>query len=282
MISYPRGVRGVRTRVLEAGRSGPAILLLHGVGARADRWRENVDPLAAAGHHVYAVDLPGHGFADKGADFDYSVAGWSDFVEAFLDDVKADPVVLIGTSLGGHIAASVACRRPDAVRALVLVGSLGLLPVGVETRERMRGGIVNMTRDGLRQKMLRVNFDPARVTEEALDEEFGFNNSPGAAAAFAKIAAYFGDRLDADAVGDRLAKLTPRIPTLLVWGAQEQSVAVSVGEGAHRALPGSRLVLIDGAAHGPYVEKPKAFNAVVLDFLAGRLGTYQAPDVTYR
>ncbi|HET6347044.1 MAG TPA: alpha/beta hydrolase, partial [Myxococcota bacterium] len=59
-------------------------------------------------------------------------------------------------------------------------------------------------------------------------------------------------------------------------------VAVSVGEAAHRALPGSRLVLIDGAAHGPYAEKPKAFNAVVLDFLAGRLGTYQAPDVTYR
>jgi len=55
MISYPRGVRGVRTRMLEAGRSGAAMLLLHGVGARADRWRENVDPLAAAGHHVYAL-----------------------------------------------------------------------------------------------------------------------------------------------------------------------------------------------------------------------------------
>jgi pimeloyl-ACP methyl ester carboxylesterase len=281
MISYPRGVGGLRTRVLEAGR-GPAMVLLHGVGARADRWKENVGPLAAAGYHVQALDLPGHGFADKGAGFDYSVAGWSDFVETFLDEVKADPVVLVGTSLGGHIAASVACRRPASVRALVLVGSLGLLPVGTETRERMRGGIVDMTREGLRQKMLRVNHDPARVTDEALDEEFGVNNSPGAAAAFEKIAAYFGDRLDADVVGERLAALTPRLPTLLVWGAQERSVAVSVGEAAHRALPGSRLVLIDGAAHGPYAEKPAAFNAVVLDFLAGRLGDYRGPDVTYR
>jgi pimeloyl-ACP methyl ester carboxylesterase len=210
------------------------------------------------------------------------VPGFTDFLEAFLREMGVERAVLIGTSLGGHIAASFASRHPDRVHALVLVGSLGLLPVGPETRERMRSGIVNTTRDGLRQKLLRVTFDPALVSEDLVEEEFRVNNSFGAAEALARLAEYFGDRIDADVVGNRLASVTGRIPTLLVWGAQERSVAVSVGEAAHRTLPGSRLVLIRGAAHGPYQEKPEAFNHVVADFLKGTLGAWMSADVEYR
>ena len=282
MIAYPLRVGSVTTRVLEAGGDGTPMILIHGVGARADRFRHNVDALARAGYHVYAIDLPGHGFATKGADFDYGVPGFVDFVEAFLKEIAAERVVLVGTSLGGHIAAAFACRHPECVAALVLVGSLGLLPMGAETRERMRGGIVNTTRDGLRQKLLRVTYDPTLVTDALVDEEFHVNNSPGAAEALARVAAYFGDRIDGDVVGERLAAIVSGMPTLLVWGAHERSVAVSVGEAAHALLPGSRFVVIGGAAHGPYQEKPEAFNRVVVDFLNGELGAYIAPGVEYR
>ena len=66
MIQYPLGAAGTLTRVLEAGRGDRTMLLVHGVGARADRWRLNLDALAEAGYHAYAIDLPGHGLAEKG------------------------------------------------------------------------------------------------------------------------------------------------------------------------------------------------------------------------
>ncbi len=283
MIQYPFQVGAVSTRVLEAGREGTPLILVHGVGARADRWRRNIDPLAAAGYHVYAFDLPGHGLARKGPDFDYSVDGWTTFLEAFLDAIGADGrIVLAGTSLGGHIVSAFTCRHPERVESLVLVGSLGLVPMGRDWCESIRKGIPNTSVDGIRNKLLRVNCDPAMVTDELVDEEVKINNSFGAPEAFAQIARYFGDRIDADVVGDRLAALTPRIPTLLVWGAQERSVAVSIGERAHRLLPGSRLVLVAGTAHGPYNEKPEVFNPVVADFLRGKLGAFTSPDVDYR
>ena len=282
MIMYPLGVAGVATRVLEAGQGDSHVVLIHGVGARADRWRRNVDVLAAAGHHVYALDLPGHGFAAKGAGFDYSVPGYVDFVAAFLKEIDVARPVLVGTSLGGHIAAALAVRDPGRVRSLVLVGSLGLQPVGAETRGRMRTSIVNASRDGIREKLRRVLFDPALVTEEMVEEEFHINNSHGAREGFECLARYFGERIDDDVVGPRLAALGAALPVLLVWGAQERAVALSVGEAAHASLPGSRLVVLDGASHAPYFERAESFNAVVLDFLAGRLGAFAAPDVAYR
>jgi 2-hydroxy-6-oxonona-2,4-dienedioate hydrolase len=282
MIQYPLKVGAAWTRVLEAGQGGTPLILVHGVGARADRWRQNVDPLAAAGFHVYAFDLPGHGLAKKGADFEYSVAGWKDFLGAFMKEAGIERAALIGTSLGGHIVSAFACEQPQRVQALVLVGSLGLQPMGPEWRETMRRGLVNTTVDAVRTKLLRVNYDPAMVTDALVDEEFKINNSFGAAEAFARIAAYFGDRIDADVVGERLAGVTATIPTLLVWGAQERSVPVAVGEAARRLLPKSRLVLISGTAHGPYNEKPNEFNHVVTDFLQARLGAFTSPDVEFR
>ena len=73
MISYPFGVGRTLTRVIEAGTGAANVVLVHGLGARADRWVGVLAVLAKAGYHGYALDLPGHGFADKGADFPLSL-----------------------------------------------------------------------------------------------------------------------------------------------------------------------------------------------------------------
>src|SRR5579862_8928810 len=62
-IAYPLGLGGATIRVLECGEGEDAVVLLHGLGSRADRWRRNLPGLAAAGKHVYALDFPGHGAA---------------------------------------------------------------------------------------------------------------------------------------------------------------------------------------------------------------------------
>ena len=282
MISYPQRIAGLDTRVIEAGSTGQAIVLVHGTGGRADRWVRNIDALAAAGLHAYAFDLPGHGFASKGPDLDCSVPGYRKFLAAFLDEMKIDKAVIVGTSLGGHVVASYACENPGRVAGIVLSGSMGLVPLGAEARGRVEKGANNQTHQGVKDKLARVIFDPALVTQDFIDEEFRINNSAGAKDSFATLGRYIGQKLDDDVVGERLAALTPTLPTLLVWGAEDKTVPLSVGEAASKLLPGSKLVVLQKAAHTAYYERAEDFNNILCDFVVAKLGRHTAAGVEYR
>lgn len=275
MIQFPMAVDGVLTRVLAAGSGPDHLVLVHGVGARADRWSRNVDALAAAGWQVHAFDLPGHGLAQKGPGPDYSVHGYARFLDGFLDAIGAEEAVIVGTSLGGHVAATLACERPERVRALVLVGSIGLVPWGAERRADSRARLRDVSRQGIARKLGVVVHDPGLVTGEWLEEEYLVNNSPGAEASFAAISDYVADRIDDDLIGPRLAAMAAdRPPTLLIWGEQERAVPLETGRKAHAMLDGSELAVISDASHAPYFERPDEFNRVLLDFLNRAIGGF--------
>jgi len=283
MFAYPLKLPTISTRVLEAGTGGTPLVFVHGTGGRADRWERNLDAMAAAGYHAYAFDLPGHGFASKGPGVDCSVPGYRQVLGGFLEAIGVrEPAVIVGTSLGGHVVASFACEQPNRVKAIALVGSMGLIPIGAEARQRVQKGANNQSRDGVVEKFKRVIFDPANVSVDLIEGEYRINNSAGAKESFETLGNYIAQRLDDDAVGDALGKLAGRFPVLLVWGDQDKVVPLSVGEAAKEKLPGSRLVVIKDTAHTPYFEKAEAFNAVLGEFLAGKTGTYRSNDVSYR
>ena len=256
MIQYPLGAAGTLTRVLEAGSGDKTMLLVHGVGARADRWRLNLEGLADAGYHVYAVDLPGHGLAEKGGRFDHSVPNYAAFATAVLDEIGADRACLVGTSLGGHVLATLACEAPERVETLVMVGTLGMAPLGQAARERTAGLIGDASPTTVDRKLRTVLHDDSLVTAELHREEVRVNNSPGAAEAFERVSDYFANRIDDDVVGERLAALGGRFPILLVWGREDLGFPLSMGEAAHELLDGSRLAIMDDAAHAPTTSDP--------------------------
>lgn len=280
MITYPIEAGGIRTRVLAAGENGPAVLFIHGTGGRADRWVRNLDAVAQAGYRAYAVDLPGHGFADKGPDVACSVPAYAAFIGKVLDALELDRAVIVGTSLGGHAVARFAHTHPQRVDGVVLVGSMGLVPIGDEARARVRAGANNQTREGIAGKMARVIFDPALVTPEMLEEEFKMNNSPGSAASFATLGDYIGQDLDRDVIGVRLNDNT--FSLLLVWGEEDKVVPPAAGIAARDLLPRSKLVLLARAAHTPYYERAADFNAILIDYLSGKTGVHQADGVAWR
>jgi pimeloyl-ACP methyl ester carboxylesterase len=282
VIQYPLGTAGTQTRVLEAGSGDRTMLLVHGVGARADRWRLNIDPFADAGYHAFAVDLPGHGFASKGDGFSHSVPNYAAFARGVLEEVGADRWYLVGTSLGGHVLATVACEAPERVAGLVLVGTLGMVPLGTEARERTAGLIADASPETVDRKLRTVLHDEALVTADLLREEVRINNSPGAAEAFAQIAEYFARHIDDHVVGEQLAAVCGDVPVLLVWGREDLGFPPAMGEAAHDLLPGSRLAIMDNAAHAPYFERPEAFNAIVTGFFAGHLGSEPIDGVEVR
>lgn len=271
MIAYPVRVGAVRTRVLEAGTGPRALVFVHGLGARADRWRRNLDPLAAAGYHCYALDLPGHGFADKGPDFPYGVPAFTAFVGDLIAGRGIETAALVGTSLGGHVAASLAAERPAMVRALVLVGATGLAPLGEAERAAIARNVRDTSREGSERKLRFVLADHALLTRDWVEEEWRCNSSPGADEAFERLARYFvaPDGIVRHGLDDRLAALGARIPTLLVWGKGDQVVPLAVGEQALARLPGARFATIEPAGHLPYLERADEFNRIVTEFLAG-------------
>jgi pimeloyl-ACP methyl ester carboxylesterase len=265
MFSYPLGVGGTTIRVIQSGLTGPKVVFVHGTGARADRWTSNLEAVAESGRAAYAFDLPGHGFSDKSGSFDHSVPGYAALLGQFLDLIGAEHCVLVGTSLGGAVVSHYAVSRPERVDALVLVGSMGLVPLGEEVRKRIGGGAVNQSLEGIRAKFKRVVSDPARVTESLIEEEFRFNNSPGAAESFASLGNYIATRLDDDVVGDKLDALT--MPLLLVWGTDDPVVPPAIGEAAHKKIVRSEYATIPGASHTAYWEDPQRFNQLLADFL---------------
>lgn len=270
MISYPAKINGTLTRLMEAGEGDNFVIFTHGVGARGDRWRRNLDPLAAAGFHCISLDLPGHGFAQKGPDFPYGVPAFADLVLGLMDMKGAKKAHLVGTSLGGHISAMVGVKAPDRVKSLTLVGSTGLFPIGQEACNRIAERIVDRNLAGIEGKLKTVMLDPVHATPDFIAEEYAINNSPGSTESFQKLAVYFKEQIDKDAVGEKLAALGDRFPQLLIWGSDDKSVPVAIGEKAAALLKHAPLKIIQQTSHCPYYEKPDEFNAMVIDFLKGR------------
>jgi pimeloyl-ACP methyl ester carboxylesterase len=266
-IQYPLQLDTHTTRIIEAGQ-GPAVMFVHGLGARADRWRGTVERMAAHGYRAIAWDLHGHGFASKEPDGPADVPSLAAALWKILDRLGIGDVVLVGTSLGAHIAAYAACEQPGRVGGIAMVGALGVVPIPQATAEAIRRNVQAASREQILAKLRFVIIDPAQVPNSLVEEEWRINNAPGALAAFGRLGDYLADGIARDYVAERLAALFPPHRLLLVWGAQDAAVPLAVGEECRMALGNPDLCLIERAGHAPYYEQPEAFDAAMLRFIA--------------
>jgi pimeloyl-ACP methyl ester carboxylesterase len=182
----------------------------------------------------------------------------------FVDQLAQPTVALLGTSLGGHVAAAVACARPERVRATVLIGAVGLVAIPADQRPASNP-IVRTGLDGIRAKLEFLLSDPTLITDEWVAEESWINSSPGAPEALAELGRYSAEQLESDLVGEAYAALA--IPTMLCWGADDRWVPPGVGHEALRLLPASPLLLLERAGHAPYFERPAPFVKEIAAFL---------------
>lgn len=261
IISYPIRAGGVTSRALECGTGDDVLVCLHGTGSRADRWRRNLPGLAAAGLHVYVVDFPGHGFAEKGPSYDYGSPAYAEFVTDFISQLAVPNLALAGTSLGGHVAVLVACQIPQRIRAVTYIGGVGLTTLKDVPRPEPPV-VADSSPAGIRHKLEFLVYDKSLVVDSWVREESRINSSPGAVDALARLSKY---SFEDDLVGDQYKALG--IPTLLVWGKQDVWTPVEFGYRTHELLPEAPLVFIDHAGHAPYFERPETFNQVLLGFL---------------
>jgi pimeloyl-ACP methyl ester carboxylesterase len=279
IVQYPLAIGGMHTRVLEAGEGERVLLFVHGLGARADRWRRNLLPLAAQGYRCIAIDLPGHGLAAKGPDIPATVPALADFTARVAEVLQVRDVVLVGTSLGGHILGQLALQRlaqtvtPSTSglqpRGLMLIGALGLFPLEPSVAAAICRSVKETSADAIQRKVAFVMKIQDGITPGWLREEYLINNSAGARESFERLGAYLVDQPALDIIGPRLAAPPRPLPLSVVWGALDEAVPVHIGQDGHRLLGLPEPMLIAGAGHAPYWECADVFNPLLTAF-AGR------------
>src|SRR5215207_10439165 len=119
-----------RLAYVEIGSGDPPVLFLHGLGGNWTAWLENL-PAVARERRVVAVDLPGFGKSRPSSD-GISIPGYARTIERFCDEVGLDRFIVVGSSLGGWVAAELTLRMRSRVVALVLVDAAGMVPTWLE------------------------------------------------------------------------------------------------------------------------------------------------------
>ncbi len=272
----------------EGPATGRPVLLIHGTGAWSVLWRETGDALAAAGFRAIAMDVPPFGYSDKprGA-ASYSRQAQARRIIGVLDALGLERAALVGHSVGGRPTVEAALSRPGRVEKLVLVDpALGMGPDGAFEQNRpgpavrlffalrpLRDAVLGLTATNplFTRRMfasfvtLKGSVTPRRVA--ALQTPLAVTGmNSGQADWLEALMTAPDDSLTSDL--SRLQGLT--MPTLIVWGRADTVTPLWQGERLQGLIPGSRLKVIDGAGHIPYIEDAAGFHRVLLDFLKAK------------
>lgn len=187
---------------------------------------------------------------------DCSVLGAERLVSQYLRERISEPMVLVGNSLGGHLALRIALAEPARVRALVLAGSSGLFERTFEKDVQHRP-----SRDWIDRKITDLFCDPSRMPPGVIDRAFEELSQRKAARALVRLSR----TAKADHMGDRLPLITQ--PTLLLWGRQDSVTPPAVAEEFASLIPAARIHWIESCGHAPMIERPEEFADGIRVFL---------------
>jgi pimeloyl-ACP methyl ester carboxylesterase len=264
---------------LDFGGSGTPLLMVHGLGGNALNWM-SVGPELAKDYHPYALDLAGFGqtpLFNRAA----TVGDNAALVHSFIEKVIGEPVMLMGNSMGGHIAILEAADHPSWVNALVLVDpatpSLHVyqrhdaLVFGVMAAASIPGLGLNLLEWRVRelgperlvqQTLALVCADPSRIAPEVLDahiqltrqrEQLGRQNGR----AFLQASRSISFRMADPRFWSRAAKV--QAPTLVIHGSLDRLIPLAAAQELVRRRPDWTLEIFEGVGHVPMMETPKEF-----------------------
>jgi pimeloyl-ACP methyl ester carboxylesterase len=254
----------------EQGDSRP-IVFVHGLSGQWQNWLENI-PRFAEQRRVIALDLPGFGMSPMPRE-PITIDLYGRVVAELCERLDLGPVVLVGNSMGGYVAAEAAIDAPEAVERLMLVSAAGISQGDVPLGTALRAGKVlglatraslaqrrsQMARPALRHWILSlVVRHPTRLRPDiAFEGLLKGSGKPGFLDALGACINYdFRDRLPEIAC-----------PTLVVWGREDAIIPVADADTYVELIPGSRKLIFEDTGHVAMVERPIAFNDELEKFL---------------
>lgn len=251
---------GSRTlRYLKLGEGdGTPVVLIHGFGGDLNNWLFNHADLAA-GRTVWALDLPGHGESGKAVESG-ALDELAQSVIDFLDAQKIERAHLVGHSLGGAVAMTVAERVPARVASLSLIASAGL---GDEIDGAyIEGFVAAANRNALKPHVTKLFADPALVTRQLVEDLVKYKRLEGVQDALRKISAQtFEGGAQRRVFRDRLSTLAPKV--LVIWGEVDQIIPARHAQGLS---PDVRVEVIGGKGHMVQMEAAAEVNRLLKAF----------------
>jgi pimeloyl-ACP methyl ester carboxylesterase len=251
------------------GRGRP-LVLLHGFMMSHFYFRDLLPALSAI-YDVVALDLPGFGESDRPAPdrFAYDLPAFARVTAEVMTALSIDRAAVLGHSMGGGVALTLAARHPEKVERLVLMAAaiyplplprIGKLLLGPGGPLLWRYGL---SRAILKREMRREHVkDPAPITDEFIDYFYARLCRPGgrasAYAALKALGALTSETSDPGRV---------RAPTLLVWADEDRMVPLGLGRRLERAIAGARLAIIPDAGPIFHLERPDELLRQLLPFL---------------
>ena len=256
---------GVDLHVERRG-SGPPVVLLHGFtgdGTTMDGLAQRLE----ADAEVVVPDLVGHGRScSPPNEADYSVDAMTAHIAAIGGVSESGSFHLVGYSMGGRVALTLACRHPELLRSLTLIGASAGLASEAEQAARQQSDnalATSIEHDGLETFVDRWMANPLFVTQARLGDDF---LAASRAQRLRNSAAGLARSLRAAGSGvmgplhDDLGSCT--VPTVFVVGAEDPKFTWIAVELAAR-MPTADISVIDNAGHAAHLEQPDAVTAII-------------------
>jgi pimeloyl-ACP methyl ester carboxylesterase len=225
----------------EVAGEGEPLVLVHGLSESTRLWYRNLPELAER-YRVYLIDLPGFGAMRRfRRQFDLKQSGL--WLAAWMQALELEQINLVGHSMGGYVSMALAATHPERVKRLVLVDSIGI-PFNLPVRRLVYPALKAIART-IPSFWMCIGYDYLRAGPRMV-----LNASRQIVA------------LEAAEV---LAAV--RVPTLVIWGENDDLVPLTLGRRLHASLAGARLHILPGTNHFCMFEKPREFNQALLAFL---------------
>jgi len=237
--------------ILETEKTTP-IVMLHGLLGGPENWKSMIPHLPRSCNPI-APSIP---FFDKELGLN-SINAVVEYVGNYLRGITADGFVLMGNSLGGHIAALLAVEVPERVRGLILTGSSGLFERGFSKVPGAHPGI-----EWIYTKCCEVFYDSCHVTDVLVKNVMDIICDRQKA----RILIQLAKSAKQDNIADKLEEIS--CPTLLIWGKQDKVTEREVAEEFHRKIHQSKLIWLNNCGHAPMIEHPVDFGREVVQWWA--------------
>src|SRR5690606_17668957 len=234
---------------------GTPIVILHGLMGGLSNFTGVMDFFPKKGYKVVILDLPLYTLSLLKT----SVANFAKYLKEFIEYKGYEEVILLGNSLGGHIALLTTKLYPEVVKALVITGSSGLYENAMGESYPKRGDY-----QYIRKKAENVFYDPKVATKEIVDDVFATVNDRSKLIRTLAIAK--------SAIRHNMSKDLPKMftPTCIIWGRNDNVTPPEVAEDFDRLLPDSDLYWINHCGHAAMMEHPDEFNRLLYKWLQDR------------
>lgn len=285
-FSYPFATKkvvlsdSVTIAYADEGEGDETLLFIHGLGSYLPAWKKNIDVLSGR-YRCIALDLPGYGKSSRG-DYAFDMTFFATQVASFIEQLSLKNVTLIGHSMGGQIAMTLALQYPDAIERLVLIA-----PAGFETftaqevawfKQIYTPAVVKATPEVQIERNFALNFHEANFPDDArfmYDDRLLMRNTGEEYEAYCRMIPQCVQGMLAEPVYDRLPEIEQ--PTLILYGKGDLLIpnkilhqgltTEQVAQSGHDRLPNSILQLLDACGHFIQWECAGAVNKAITHFI---------------